>query len=346
MFQFDKIKEPVFLKESSSAVSRLEALKELHQKASGELRQKIEQEIGIVEAGIYGENQILFELKNSHIPMVVLHDLFLEVDGYTAQIDFLIVTRNRVFVLECKNLIGNIEIDSSGGFTRTLNYGKRYWKEGIYSPITQNKRHLEVIKKIRMKAKGNWLTKMLFEKGFEDTYCSVVVLANPKTYLNTKYAKKEVRDQVIRGDQLIAFINKSNAEKNSANMTEKDMMELAQYFYQECKENPTDYLAKYKEKFYQDEIPQPEDKGVAYSENVQEKDASVVERKQEFSPVENPTSDIKEEFPSITTENQVLCPKCGAPMVKRVASKGPNAGKEFWGCSNFPKCWGTVNIAD
>ncbi len=32
------------------------------------------------------------------------------------------------------------------------------------------------------------------------------------------------------------------------------------------------------------------------------------------------------------------CPRCSSAMVKRSAKGGDNAGKEFWGCSNFPKC--------
>lgn len=37
----------------------------------------------------------------------------------------------------------------------------------------------------------------------------------------------------------------------------------------------------------------------------------------------------------------VNCPKCGAPMKKRVARRGNHVGKEFWGCIGFPKCTGT-----
>lgn len=33
-----------------------------------------------------------------------------------------------------------------------------------------------------------------------------------------------------------------------------------------------------------------------------------------------------------------LCPKCGIPMVVRTVSKGNHKGKQFYGCSNFPKC--------
>ncbi len=38
------------------------------------------------------------------------------------------------------------------------------------------------------------------------------------------------------------------------------------------------------------------------------------------------------------------CPKCGKPMLKRVAKKGINSGKEFWSCSNYSECNGTRKI--
>lgn len=33
-----------------------------------------------------------------------------------------------------------------------------------------------------------------------------------------------------------------------------------------------------------------------------------------------------------------LCPDCNSPMVLRTSKKRPNIGKQFWGCSRFPKC--------
>lgn len=38
------------------------------------------------------------------------------------------------------------------------------------------------------------------------------------------------------------------------------------------------------------------------------------------------------------------CPKCGAPMVKRLARQGANAGRAFLGCSTYPKCRGTRDL--
>lgn len=40
-------------------------------------------------------------------------------------------------------------------------------------------------------------------------------------------------------------------------------------------------------------------------------------------------------------EDNPLCPHCSEAMVRRVARRGRNAGNEFWGCSQFPRCRGT-----
>ncbi len=39
-----------------------------------------------------------------------------------------------------------------------------------------------------------------------------------------------------------------------------------------------------------------------------------------------------------------VCPLCGKPMIRRMAKKGVNAGKEFWSCSGYPQCNGIRNI--
>lgn len=64
-----------------------------------------------------------------------------------------------------------------------------------------------------------------------------------------------------------------------------------------------------------------------------------------------PENEAKKEETAIdlggTGNNDIdYCPKCGAALVKRVAKKGERAGKEFYGCSNFPKCRYIKNIED
>lgn len=44
--------------------------------------------------------------------------------------------------------------------------------------------------------------------------------------------------------------------------------------------------------------------------------------------------------------SQTLCPKCGSAMRIRESKRGDNAGKQFWGCSNYPRCRGIVTISE
>lgn len=44
------------------------------------------------------------------------------------------------------------------------------------------------------------------------------------------------------------------------------------------------------------------------------------------------------------TTAALSCPNCGKDMAKRTAKQGANAGKAFWGCSNFPQCRGIIPI--
>ena len=38
------------------------------------------------------------------------------------------------------------------------------------------------------------------------------------------------------------------------------------------------------------------------------------------------------------------CPICSRPMIRRMAKKGVNSGREFWSCSGYPACNGTRSI--
>lgn len=46
----------------------------------------------------------------------------------------------------------------------------------------------------------------------------------------------------------------------------------------------------------------------------------------------------------VTGSDSMACPSCGAKMVKRTARRVPNAGNQFWGCSNYPKCRKIISI--
>jgi len=41
---------------------------------------------------------------------------------------------------------------------------------------------------------------------------------------------------------------------------------------------------------------------------------------------------------AILHDTRKFCPKCEKEMKLRTAKKGPGAGRQFWGCSNYPRC--------
>jgi hypothetical protein len=240
-----QLAKPFFMKAESDSIRQLEQLKSLLPYASPEVKPQIEQDIKMLTYGIAGEDNVAFELNNSFLPIIVLHDLYIEYDGLTAQIDYLVETAKFTLIIECKNLYGNIEISNRGDFVRTMEFNGRFKKEGIYSPITQNTRHLELLKRVRLSTKTNLITRALFEKGFDDYYKTVVVLANPKTVVNMKYATKNIKDQIIRADQLIEYIKRLLKESPNQPSSERDMFEHADVFLKHHTLNQTDYTKKY-----------------------------------------------------------------------------------------------------
>ncbi len=293
--------EVCVLKESNTAETYLQKLEKLLPKAEGDTAKAIEKEIFVTKAGIAGENTIMYELKNSGMDLVVLHDLYLETSSDTsAQIDFLVITNKLIFVLECKNLFGNIEINNKGDFIRTIRYGNKYYKEGIYSPITQNERHLQVIKDKKVENMGK-LMRVFLNSGFDDLFKSLVVLANPKTVVNDKYAKKEVKDKIVRADQLVSTMKAMNKTSKEVKSSSKDMKMIGEKWLSRCVEHNDERILKF-EQMIQEDVKELTEKDIAEA------------------------------------NEEKICPRCGHPLILREAKRGEHAGEQFWGCSNYPHC--------
>jgi len=58
---------------------------------------------------------------------------------------------------------------------------------------------------------------------------------------------------------------------------------------------------------------------------------------------EAPQQELGDTLETFTDNVERKCPKCSKPMAKRMAKNGPNAGNEFWGCTGYPMCKGTLS---
>lgn len=195
---------------------------------------------------------------------------------------------------------------------------------------------------------------ILFE--LKNSGMNLVVLANPKTVVNDTYAKKEIKQQVIRADQLIKYIKETESTgKDSISM--KDMIKLGEkYLAMNCQDRP-DYLEKYDELSSEiglknsDEISSETELEVLHV-SLSQAEISNTEQTADISDMTSIASDsVSEEgteMPSLKLSNDddIICPRCGSKMVLRIAKKGKHAGQQFYGCSNFPKCRFVKNMAD
>jgi hypothetical protein len=65
-----------------------------------------------------------------------------------------------------------------------------------------------------------------------------------------------------------------------------------------------------------------------------------------------PESDLSEKSSAavahVVEETEITipaCPKCGSVMVLRTVNKGEHQGKQFYGCSTYPKCRGVLPLS-
>ena len=222
---FSRFRDTVFLKEDSDLEKQLDELRKIREKLQN--TDEIDKDIKLLEYGIAGEKEIAFELKNANIGMYVLHDVTFEYDGNKAQIDYLLFTRGYFYLIECKNLVGNITVDSNGQFYREYEYKGKKIKESIYSPYTQAVRHQDMMKKV-WSANHSKLDNFIFGRFHgKNFFRPIVVLSNSKSFLNTKYAPKEIRNDIIRADQLISYIQKDIDNMDSAELCGEKMLKQA-----------------------------------------------------------------------------------------------------------------------
>lgn len=256
----NKLKEPVFIKDFDFNENlHLKQLTELLNKVGDDQKDIIQQEINKIKTGLSGEQNVHYELRNSRIPMLCLHDIRLEHQGYIGQCDFIVICREFVLVLETKKLVGDINIDNEGNFVRIYkNFkGEVYKKEGMYSPITQNHRHVALIEEF---LKDNKLIKKV-------PVYSLVVVANDKTIVNKQYATAEIKKLIIKYDQLTTYINKLRDENSSMNMGDKQMYEIANAVQEHDSPIEFDYIKRLNLKIIEKKVEKNEENEI-YNEDI------------------------------------------------------------------------------
>lgn len=245
----EELKSPVVIKHGDSMDIEIARLRqELTEGNLGVDPKKLEQQIKFLEIGKAGEQSLLFELTNSFLPIMILHDVCIEHKGLKAQYDFIVVTRQFFLVLEVKKYYGNITVNEKGEFIRTVNRGTRtVFKEGMYSPIRQAERQVEVLQSMLVDHEIIERTPIRY----------AVAFANEKTVIDLKKAPSDIKDKVFRSDGIVTFLKAELAKKSPVHFLDKRMQNFAEYINEQhvnkyLMEDPDEQEARL---FSEEEVP-------------------------------------------------------------------------------------------
>jgi hypothetical protein len=149
----------MLIKSADDKSKRIALLQELQKSPllSRSQQDWLREELFRLTRGIQGERDAAHYLDNylrDDPERALLHDLRISIDGETAQIDHLLMTRGmHVYLLETKNFGGNVHINAHGEFSVEYS-GERVF--GIESPIEQSRRHERAMSKLfeRLEIRG------------------------------------------------------------------------------------------------------------------------------------------------------------------------------------------------
>ena len=218
----------------------------------------------------------------------------------TTEIDVLLISRKGLFVFESKNYSGWIfGSEDKPKWYQTLPQGKgKSHKEAFYNPIMQNRTHIKHLKVLL---------------GETIPMHSIITFSDRCTLKKVDVISPDVF--VINRNKVGNIVNLIWGRSHDA-LTPEQIQAIYDQLYP-----------------YSQVDAATKEKHIA--------DIAQTVRPEAPKPVEPAAPVPEEQVPvaaSEPAETPLRCPRCGSELVLRTAKKGNNAGNQFYGCNNFPKC--------
>jgi hypothetical protein len=163
-------------------------------------RKRIEDEIRNIGAGERGERDAAYQIELYFGPSenwATIHDLRIEVDGLTAQIDHVLINRfAEVWVCESKSFAEGVSINEYGEWSRWW-HGRQH---GMASPIEQNRRHIHLLERAFDLGLAP-LPRRLGLVAMKPRLRSLVLVSN-EARISRPRRKVDGLDEVIKAEQL------------------------------------------------------------------------------------------------------------------------------------------------
>lgn len=300
-------------------------------------------------AGLKAEKEMAYYLAarfGQYRDLAIFNNLKIEHRGMVAQVDHLVLSRWSAYFIETKSVGHKISINADGQWARV--YGRKY--KNMESPIEQSRRHEAILFDLLESRLSEFMGKVLgLQKAFRKLIDVQHLVAVSVGAIIQGRGKKAVTDHLRAMDQIPQMIEDRHKEVKASFMggVLADML------------NPghKKRLAAFNEKEFEaccqmllalDASQTPLEQAHAFIEGLHVEATGLQPGCDEggedaaTAVPSGPSSGTQTKAPAGNTAP--ACPKCGAEMVLRTAGRGDRAGKQFYGCSTYPKCRGIVNL--
>lgn len=288
------------------------------------------------DIGKYGEYLIYKRLKNFEEKNAkFLFNVYIpKEDEQTTECDVLMLTQKGIFVFESKNYSGWIfgsEKQKNWYQTLPSSKGKSH-KEHFYNPIMQNNSHIKHLKELI---------------ATNVPIYSVIVFSERCTLKSINITSDNIK--VIKRDSISYAVNEILDKIPNNLLNENEVTDLYNKLYpytqvsEKIKKEHIENIKKHTEKEkISSELETTQTVNTASNAvSLPEKSQQCVENSEDDISQPNNETDQSDKITTDLTANEnvaLKCPKCNGDLVLRTAKKGVNAGKQFLGCSNYPKC--------
>ena len=290
------------------------------------------------DAGKYGEYLTYKNIKDyEESGGKFLFNLYLpKRESETTELDIVLISSAGVFVFESKNYSGWIfGNDRQKMWTQTLPSGRHgdSHKEHFYNPVWQNRQHVMTLRE--------------YLKSDIPIY-SVIVFADKCTFKDLSISDPSVR-VILRAD--IKQTVGSLSLNSEGAISEEDIGRIYDQLYQLTQVSEAQKQLHVQQILARNDqtsdiilpdLSESADTSDAAKNPVRERlsDEPVV-LSGEASGAAEPQNDDADQA---DTGSPAICPLCGGRLTIRMATRGARRGKQFYGCSNYPKCRYIKNI--
>lgn len=315
------------------------------------------------------EKEVYHRLNNITLPLP---------NGGSTQIDHIIVSVHGIFVIETKNYKGWIYgNEKQRQWTQVFANGRKY---KFQNPLRQNYLHIKSLADL-LDLEMSYFHSMIAFIGECELKTRNVLPENVLTSGMASYVKTK-QEVILTGAEVKSIVEQIENNRYSkswrTNREHKAYLKDKHSGSNSPANKPSSALKPKEEveaSYTQNVSVEPKKRDILKSREVagwsgqtlQANESFVVSEKEEafyITPFELPESEIKAKVNSqsdnqineskinIVANNDIMakqipnCPRCGGEMVERVAKKGARQGQSFYGCSQFPKCRGVMNVSE